>query len=210
MGFMHACDSEEYRITSTKLTSGNLLIMATAKSQKPKKAVIKKSTRKTTAKKTTAKKSIATRAPQRKKKPQKTAEPQFIFSLNAEGRLTIDRLKKWTKFVGIMNIISGILYCLTIFILSIPTVVMGIVTIFMGTKLTIAANHLEYALNNSDNKSFQIAIDQLQRYFFINGGLLIASLVFIVFLLTILSLFASVFIEFWNNQSFNYSIGINR
>ena len=74
MGFMHACDSEEYRITSTKLTSGNLLIMATAKSQKPKKAVIKKSTRKTTAKKTTAKKSIATRAPQRKKKPQKTAE----------------------------------------------------------------------------------------------------------------------------------------
>ena len=210
MGFMHACDSEEYRITSTKLTSGNLLIMATAKSQKPKKAVIKKSTRKTTAKKTTAKKSIATRASQRKKKPQKTAEPQFIFSLNAEGRLTIDRLKKWTKFVGIMNIISGILYCLTIFILSIPTVVMGIVTIFMGTKLTIAANHLEYALNNSDNKSFQIAIDQLQRYFFINGGLLIASLVFIVFLLTILSLFASVFIEFWNNQSFNYSIGINR
>ena len=205
MGFMHACDSEEYRITSTKLTSGNLLIMATAKSQKPKKAAIKKSTRKTTAKK-----SIATRASQRKKKPQKTAEPQFIFSLNSEGRLTIDRLKKWTKFVGIMNIISGILYCLTIFILSIPTVVMGIVTIFMGTKLTIAADHLEYALNNSDNKSFQIAIDQLQRYFFINGGLLIASLVFIVFLLTILSLFASVFIEFWNNQSFNYSIGISR
>ena len=210
MGFMHACDSEEYRITSTKLTSGNLIIMATAKSQKPKKAVIKKSTRKTTAKKTTAKKSIATSASQRKKQPQKTAEPRFIFTLNAEGRLTIDRLKKWTKFVGIMNIISGILYCLTIFILSIPTVVMGIVTIFMGTKLTIAANHLEYALNNSDNKSFQIAIDQLQRYFFINGGLLIASLVFIVFLLTILSLFASVFIEFWNNQSFNYSIGINR
>jgi len=205
MGFMHACDSEEYRITSNKLTSGNLLIMATAKSQKPKKAVIKKSTRKTTAKK-----SIVTRTPQRKKKPQKTTEPQFIFSLNAEGRLTIDRLKKWTKFVGIMNILCGILYCLTIFILSIPTVVMGIITIFMGTKLTIAANHLEYALNNSDNKSFQIAIDQLQRYFFINGGLLIASLVFIVFLLTILSLFASVFIEFWNNQSFNYSIGINR
>jgi hypothetical protein len=207
---MHACDSEEYRITSTKLTSGNLLIMATAKSQKPKKAVIKKSTRKTTAKKTDAKKSISTRTPQRKKKPQKTAEPQFIFSLNTEGRLTIDRLKKWTKFVGIMNIVSGILYCLTIFILSIPTVVMGIITIFMGTKLTIAANHLEYALNNSDNKSFQIAIDQLQRYFFINGGLLIASLVFIIFLLTILSLFASVFIEFWNNQSFNYSISINR
>ena len=86
---------------------------------------------------------------------------------------------------------------------------MGIVTIFMGTKLTIAANHLEYALNNSDNKSFQIAIDQLQRYFLINGGLLIASLVFIVFLLTILGLFANVFIEFWNSQSFNYSIKIN-
>ena len=206
---MHACDSVEYQITSTKLTLGYLLIMATAKNQKSKKTSAKKPARKTSPKKTAVKKSVKAKTAQKKNISQKTTDPQFIFSLNAEGRLTIARLKKWTKFVGVMNIISGAIYCLTIFILSIPTVIIGVVTIFMGTKLTIAANHLEYAMENSDNKSFQIAIDQLQRYFLINGGLLIASLVFIVFLLTILGLFANVFIEFWNNQSFNYSIKIN-
>tara|TARA_B100001115_G_scaffold85552_1_gene62949 strand:- start:295 stop:849 length:555 start_codon:yes stop_codon:yes gene_type:complete len=183
--------------------------MATAKNQKSKKTVDNKSTRKTSARKTITKKSATSKTLQKKDRSQKTSDSQFIFSLNAEGRLTIARLKKWTKFVGVMNIISGAIYCLTIFILSIPTVIIGVVTIFMGTKLTIAANHLEYAMENSDNKSFQIAIDQLQRYFLINGGLLIASLVFIVFLLTILGLFANIFIEFWNSQSFNYSIKIN-
>ena len=206
---MRACDSVEYQITSTKLTLGYLLIMATAKNPKSKKTSAKKPARKTSPKKTAVKKSVKAKTAQKKNISQKTTDPQFIFSLNAEGRLTIARLKKWTKFVGVMNIISGAIYCLTIFILSIPTVIMGVVTIFMGTKLTIAANHLEYAMENSDNKSFQIAIDQLQRYFLINGGLLIASLVFIVFLLTILGLFANVFIEFWNSQSFNYSIKIN-
>ena len=206
---MHACDSVEYQITSTKLTLGYLLIMVTAKNQKSKKTSAKKPARKTSPKKTAVKKSVKAKTAQKKNISQKTTDPQFIFSLNAEGRLTIARLKKWTKFVGVMNIISGAIYCLTIFILSIPTVIIGVVTIFMGTKLTIAANHLEYAIENSDNKSFQIAIDQLQRYFLINGGLLIASLVFIVFLLTILGLFANVFIEFWNSQSFNYSIKIN-
>ncbi len=209
VGFMHTCDSVEYRITSTKLTSGYFIIMATAKNQKSKKTVDNKTTRKTSARKTITKKSATSKTLQKKDRSQKTSDPQFIFSLNAEGRLTIAKLKKWTKFVGVMNIISGAIYCLTIFILSIPTVIIGVVTIFMGTKLTIAANHLEYAMENSDNKSFQIAIDQLQRYFLINGGLLIASLVFIVFLLTILGLFANIFIEFWNSQSFNYSIKIN-
>ena len=209
VGFMHTCDSVEYRITSTKLTSGYFIIMATAKNQKSKKTVDNKSTRKTSARKTITKKSATSKTLQKKDRSQKTSDPQFIFSLNAEGRITIAKLKKWTKFVGVMNIISGAIYCLTIFILSIPTVIIGVVTIFMGTKLTIAANHLEYAMENSDNKSFQIAIDQLQRYFLINGGLLIASLVFIIFLLTILGLFANIFIEFWNSQSFNYSIKIN-
>ena len=206
---MYTCDSVEYQITSTKLTLGYFIIMATAKNQKSKKTVDNKSTRKTSTRKTMSKKSATSKTLQKKDRSQKTLNPQFIFSLNAEGRLTIARLKKWTKFVGVMNIISGAIYCLTIFILSIPTVIIGVVTIFMGTKLTIAANHLEYAMENSDNKSFQIAIDQLQRYFLINGGLLIASLVFIVFLLTILGLFANIFIEFWNSQSFNYSIKIN-
>jgi len=171
-------------------------------------ATQKKPLRKTSTKKTPAKKNAAKKPSTSRKNPQKSKDSQLSLTLNNEGRLIIDRLKKWTRFVGIMNIISGIIYCLTIFIFSIPTVIIGVVTIFMGTKLTIAANHLEFALNNSDDKSFQIAIDQFQRYFLINGILFIVTLVFVLFLLVIISLFANVFIEFWNSQNFNYSISI--
>ena len=168
----------------------------------------KKSASKTSKKKAPVKKSAAKKPSPSKRVAQKNKGSQLSFTLDTEGRLIIDRLKKWTRFVGIMNIVIGIIYCFTIIIFSIPTVLIGIVTIFMGTKLTVAANHLEFALNNSDNKSFQIVIDQFQRYFFINGMLFIVALVFMLFLLIVISLFASVFIEFWNSQNFNYSISL--
>jgi len=168
----------------------------------------KKSASKTSKKKAPVKKSAVKKPSPSKRVAQRSKSSQLSFTLDIEGRLTIDRLKKWTRFVGIMNIVIGIIYCFTIIIFSIPTVLIGIVTIFMGTKLTVAANHLEFALNNSDNKSFQIAIDQFQRYFLINGMLFIVALVFMLFLLIVISLFASVFIEFWNSQNFNYSISL--
>jgi len=168
----------------------------------------KKSASKTSKNKAPVKKSVFKKPSPSKRIAQKSKGYQLSFTLDIEGRLTIDRLKKWTRFVGIMNIVIGIIYCLTIIIFSIPTVLIGVVTIFMGTKLTVAANHLEFALNNSDNKSFQIAIDQFQRYFLINGMLFIVALVFMLFLLIVISLFASVFIEFWNSQNFNYSISL--
>ena len=168
----------------------------------------KKPANKTSKKKAPPKKSAAIKPSPSKRIAHKSRGSQLSFTLDTEGRLTIDRLKKWTRFVGIINIVIGIIYCLTILIFSIPTVLIGVVTIFMGTKLTVAANHLEFALNNSDNKSFQIAIDQFQRYFLINGMLFIVTLVFMLFLLIIISLFASVFIEFWNSQNFNYSISL--
>ena len=168
----------------------------------------KKSASKTSKKKAPIKKSAVKKPSPSKRVAQRSKSSQLSFTLDIEGRSTIDRLKKWTRFVGIMNIVIGIIYSFTIIIFSIPTVLIGIVTIFMGTKLTVAANHLEFALNNSDNKSFQIAIDQFQRYFLINGMLFIVALVFMLFLLIVISLFASVFIEFWNSQNFNYSISL--
>ena len=168
----------------------------------------KKPANKTSKKKAPLKKSAVIKPSPSKRIAHKSRGSQLSFTLDTEGRLTIDRLKKWTRFVGIMNIVTGIIYCLTIFILSIPTVIMGVVTIFMGTKLTIAANHLEFAESNSDSKSFQIAIDQIQRYFLINGALFIVTLVFLLLILVMVSLFASVFIEFWNSQNFNYSISL--
>ena len=51
------------------------------------------------------------------------------YNLDGNGLLTIDKLSKWTKLVGIMNIILGAIYCLTIFVFAIPTVIIGIINI---------------------------------------------------------------------------------
>ncbi|MEA1882614.1 MAG: DUF5362 family protein, partial [Candidatus Marinimicrobia bacterium] len=73
------------------------------------------------------------------------------YTLDSFGLITLDKLVKWTKFVGIMNIITGAIYCLTILIFSIPTFIMGVITIIMGTKLTNAASHLQFAAQNKDD-----------------------------------------------------------
>ena len=167
-----------------------------------KKTKQKTSSKKTTLKKTTSRKTTAKSVPAKKSRKRSTSNFKLTLSLDSEGRALIEKLYKWTKFVGIMNIVSGAIYCLTIFIFSIPTVVMGIITILMGSKLTISADHLRYAYDNNDNKSFQIALDQLGRYFVINGALFILTLVFILILLLIVSMFAGIFIEIFNDFKF--------
>lgn len=127
------------------------------------------------------------------------------YNLNSYGLLTMDKLSKWVKIVGILNIISGGLYCLTIFIFAVPTVVMGIITIVMGTKLTVAANHLEFALQNKDEESFTIAIEQLRQYFLINGILLIITLALIGLGLILVISFAGFFMDLINQSGFDYS-----
>ena len=127
------------------------------------------------------------------------------YNLDSYGLLTMDKLSKWVKIVGILNIISGSLYCLTIFIFAVPTVVMGIITIVMGTKLTVAANHLEFALQNKDAESFTIAIDQLRQYFLINGILLIITVSLIGLGIILVISFAGFFMDLINQSGFDYS-----
>ena len=177
--------------------------MATEKKSPKKVAAKKQPVKKKLPKKSMAKKPIA-----KKRVTKKKRQAQLVYTLNSKSQLTLDGLQKWTKFVGIMNIIAGIIYCLTIFIFSIPTVIMGVVTILMGSKLTVAANHLSFAMQNEDNESFQIALDQLHRYFLINGILFIITIIFILILVVIASLFAGILIEFINESGFNYSISL--
>ena len=100
---------------------------------------------------------------------QVSMENTLNYNLDSFGLLTLEKLVKWTKFVGIMNIITGAIYCLTLLFFSIPTAIMGVITIVMGTKLTNAASHLQFAAQNKDAVSFATAMDQLRAYFLING-----------------------------------------
>ena len=133
-------------------------------------------------------------------------ENNLNYSLDGNGLLTIDKLSKWTKLVGIMNIVLGAIYCLTIFVFAIPTVIIGIINIILGTKLTVASNHFQFALENKDTKSFGIALDQLRQYFFINGILLIVTVAFIGLLVMLASFFAGFFMDLINESGFDYSI----
>ena len=135
-----------------------------------------------------------------------SAKNNLNYNLDNYGLLAMSNLAKWTKIVGILNIISGALYCLTILIFAVPTVVIGIITIVMGTKLTVAANHLEFAIQNKDQESFTIAVDQLRQYFLINGILLIVTVALIGLGIILLIFFAGFFMDLINQSGFDYSM----
>ncbi|MDP7330018.1 MAG: DUF5362 family protein [Candidatus Marinimicrobia bacterium] len=135
-----------------------------------------------------------------------TPQNSLNYNLDSFGLLTLEKLIKWTKFVGIMNIITGALYCLTILIFLIPTAIMGVITIFMGTKLTNAANHLQFAVQNKDSISFTTAMDQFRSYFLINGVLLIITIAFLALCLILVIFFFGSIMELFNESGFDYSI----
>jgi len=135
-----------------------------------------------------------------------SAKNNLNYNLDNHGLLTMSNLAKWTKIVGILNIISGALYCLTILIFAVPTVVIGIISIVMGTKLTVAANHIEFAIQNKDQESFTIAVDQLRQYFLINGILLIVTVALIGLGIILLIFFAGFFMDLINQSGFDYSM----
>ena len=135
-----------------------------------------------------------------------SAKNNLNYSLDNYGLLAMSNLAKWTKIVGILNIISGALYCLTILIFAVPTVVIGIISIVMGTKLTVAANHLEFAIQIKDQESFTIAVDQLRQYFLINGILLIVTVALIGLGIILLIFFAGFFMDLINQSGFDYSM----
>ena len=64
-------------------------------------------------------------------------ENTLNYNLDSFGVLTFEKLVKWTKFVGIMNIITGAIYCLTILFFSIPTAIMCVITIVLDRKSVV-------------------------------------------------------------------------
>jgi len=135
-----------------------------------------------------------------------TSENQLGYNLDLLGLITIEKMYKWTKIVGILNIALGAVYCLSILFLSVPTLIMGIITIIMGSKLVTAANHFQFAVQNKDPESFATAIDQLRQYFLINGILLIVTFIILGILLIFISFFSSFIMDFINDSGFDYSI----
>ena len=130
------------------------------------------------------------------------------FKLSAQDKLSVDSLYKWSKFVSICTIVLGSITSLSIFLLAIPTAIIGIITIVMGVKLNKASNHLRYAIQVNSKESIFIAADHLRQYFTFNGIIIIISMIFFIIIAVIIALFAGAIIDIFNQSGFDYTISI--
>lgn len=83
--------------------------------------------------------------------------------------------KGWVKFVGIINIIVGALYAI-----SIIGLIVAWIPIWMGVLLVQSGNAIERAQMAGDESALRLALDKLRVYFIIQGVLLIISLAVMV------------------------------
>lgn len=80
--------------------------------------------------------------------------------------------KGWVKFVGIINIITGVLTAL-----SIVGILWAWIPIWMGVLLMQSGGAIERAQMAGDESALRMALDKLRVYFIIQGVLFIIGLV---------------------------------
>ncbi len=97
--------------------------------------------------------------------------------LTMDNQWMLEKLATWSKVVAIINIIFGIINCLTIFVMAIPIVVVGVIMILMGTKLNSATAHFRYGLYQKDSESFVEGLNQIRQYLLYNGILLLMTVI---------------------------------
>lgn len=131
---------------------------------------------------------------------------QLHFPMDFHGNEILTKLAYWSKFVGIMNILIGILYTLSIFIMSIPTVIVGIVYILIGTKLNSASSQLKFSLETKESEGFISAIDNIRSALFLNGILFIITLVIFALVIFGLLLFGSLFKDIFYELARDYPL----
>jgi hypothetical protein len=88
--------------------------------------------------------------------------------------------KGWIKFVGIINIIIGVLQAL-----SIIGLLWCWVQIWVGVLLVQCGGAIERAQMAGDESALRMALDRLRVYFIIQGVIFIISLLLIVVLLVV-------------------------
>ena len=86
--------------------------------------------------------------------------------------LPLVEAKGWLKFIGILNIIMGVLYCLTCF-----GAIIGWIFIWMGIVLKRASNNLNNATLGNTGSNIYEASRRIRTFFTIVGVLSILGLI---------------------------------
>ena len=117
-------------------------------------------------------------------------------------------LAKWSRVVGVFHIVLGILYCLSIFLLLIPTVIMGVFFILLGTRLTNASAYLNYCLQEPEEETIIHAFDNVRKYMFLNGIMFIVMSVVVLTILAVILVFGIALFDIFSEMTDSY-IAIN-
>ncbi len=104
----------------------------------------------------------------------------------------------WMKFVGIMLILTGVFYAI-----SIVGLLFAWVPIWLGILITSASNRMDAAYNSGDKYSFIEAQTKIGTYFTVFGVLMLIGLV-LTALLLIVAFTSGFLVEYITNieQSF--------
>ncbi len=96
-------------------------------------------------------------------------------------------MQKWLKFLGIVQIVAGILQALTLF-----GILWAWLPIWMGVILNAAGNKAQVYVENGDPQALVELTGKLKLYFIINGIMMIISLVAVAISLLVLAILAAV------------------
>ena len=117
---------------------------------------------------------------------QDSSQQQDSLSIN------VPNLSRYMNFIGLLAIIGGALYCITII-----GAVFGIPSIFMGIRLREAADGFKKYLSSDSKQDLGYAIDRQTKAFFIQFVLAIISLailgLYLIILIIVLGLGVSRF-----------------
>ncbi|MEO0069624.1 MAG: DUF5362 family protein [candidate division WOR-3 bacterium] len=102
-------------------------------------------------------------------------------------RENIRGMKGWLKFLGIVQIVIGILQALTIF-----GIFWAWLPIWLGVILNSASTKAEDYVEKGDQEGLAAFISKLKLFFIINGIMMIISLAGVAILLIMVSVFAAL------------------
>ncbi len=109
--------------------------------------------------------------------------------------------KGWMKFIGILLIVMGVMYAL-----SIVGIIFAWIPIWLGILVTGAANKMDMAYRTGDKYSFIEAQKKVGLYFTIYGVLILIGLILtlLFFVIALSTGFLTQFIENIENSGMQY------
>lgn len=131
-------------------------------------------------------------------------QPNIEIPLTLKNINVLSGLVKWSKIVGMFHIVLGIIYCLSIFLFMIPTVVIGVFFILLGTRLTNASANLRYCIQDPNEETIILALENLKKYLFFNGIMFIVMFLFVLIILTVILVFGIALFDILREATNSY------